>query len=131
MSVLWSGKWTPAALGMQGDRFARYANKYPSDLLKGEPDLKQRLHALLGANYGFFMERLQTEVPIEVIQGTLIGKGCKAHECTVEEAVLFITLADGKLHCAIRSDTYRSKVKTFSENPSRFPSDALKHALEN
>jgi hypothetical protein len=130
LMVLLAGSLVQTAPGADGEGFKKYAGKYPSALLKAEPGVKQRLQVLLGANYSFFMERMQVEVPIEDIQGILVGKGCQAHGCGVEDAVLFMDLSVGKLHCAIRSDTYSDKVKTFSEDRAHFPSAALKHALE-
>jgi len=122
---------TPSAPATNGQHFEKYAGKYPSDFLKAEPDVERRLRALLGGNYDLFMERLQTETPFRDVKGTLVATGCKAHECGSEEAVLLIDLSDGKVYGAIHSDTYGGKFKTFSEDPPRFPSDALKHAFEN
>ena len=110
-------------------RLESYVGKYPSDLLKGVPSIKRRLRTLLGPNYSFFMNRLQTEVPIENDEGALVARGCMAHQCTVEEAVLVINLADGKLHCAILSEKFGRKYKVFSEDKARIP-NALKRAME-
>jgi hypothetical protein len=104
-----------------------YVGKYPSELFKGEPGLKRRLRTFLGANYTFFINRLQTEVPIEDDGGALIVRGCMAHSCTIEEAVLVINLSDGKLHCAILSAKYGGKFKVFSEDRAHIP-PALNHA---
>jgi hypothetical protein len=133
LSVLSAGGATQAAPGTAGQRFEKYVGKYPSEFLKAEPEVKRRLQAILGTSYSFFMGRLQTEMPIEGYKGVLVTKGCKAHECGSELAIIFITLSDGKVHCAIRSDSYSnaSKVKTFSEDPHHFPSAALKYALES
>ena len=100
---------------------AAYVGKYPSDLLKGVPSLKRRLRVLLGANYSIFMERLQTEMPIENVDGVLVARGCMAHSCGEEEAVLVINLADGKLHCAILSEKFGGKFKVFSEDKAHIP----------
>ena len=130
LSLLLAGSWTHVALG-QGERFVKYVNKYPNDLLKAEPDVKRRLHALLGANYARFIERLQTQGPMDAVGGILVGRGCKAHWCGNEEAVLLINLSDGKLHVAIHSEATSEKVKKFSEDMAHFPDAALQHALEN
>ena len=131
LGALSTGSWVQTSPGTNRGRFEKYIGKYPSELLKAEPDLKRRLRTLTGGSYNFFMERLQTEVPIENVKGILVARGCKAHECGEEEAIILINLADGKLHCAIHSATYSSKVKTFSESPPQFPWAALKYALEN
>jgi len=121
--------WT-AAHG-QDQRFTKYVNQYPNDLLKGEPDVKQRLQTLLGANYPSFIGRLQTQLPIENVKGILIARGCKAHECGSEEAILLITLSDGKLHVAIHSEHSREEIRKFSEDLAHFPDAALQYALNN
>ena len=94
---------------------SRYAGKYPSELFRKEPALKTRLRALLGTNYRSFFDRLQTEGPIENDGGVLIVRGCMAHECTIEEAVLAIDLANDTLHCAIKLN---SRFRTWSERGS-------------
>ena len=108
---------------------APYVGKYPSELFKGVPSVKRRLRVLLGANYSLFMERLQTEMPIESVDGALVGRGCMAHSCGDEEAVLVINLADGKLHCAILSEKFGGKFKVFSENKAPVPV-ALERAMK-
>ncbi len=129
LSVLPAGNCLQGAPATDRARFEKYVGKYPSNLLKGEPDVKRRLQTLLGDNYSLFMERLQVETPIENITGILVAKGCMAHACGVEESILLINLSDGRLHCAIRSDAYSDKVKTFSEDRDHFPAAALKYAL--
>jgi hypothetical protein len=112
-----------------GGDLARYVGRYPSDLFRGEPSLKTRLRTLLGANYKSFFDRLQTEMPIENDAGVLVARGCMAHQCTIEEAILAIDLSDGKLHCAIKSDRYGGRFKTFSEDRTRIP-EALRRAMQ-
>ena len=113
----------------QTQKLENYVGKYPSELFKAVPSLTRRLRTLLGQNYAFFMNRIQTEVPIEKDEGALVVRGCMAHQCTVEEAVLVINLADGKLHCAILSDKYGKKYRIFSEDKAHIPA-ALKRATQ-
>lgn len=101
-----------------------YVGKYPSALLKGVPSLRRRMRSVLGSNYNFFVARLQTEMPIEQVEGCLVAVGCKAHSCGTEDAVMVINLKDGKLHCAIRSDRFNGGYKIFSEDKQNVP-----HAL--
>ena len=101
-----------------------YVGKYPSALLKGVPSIRVRLRKILGANYNFFMTRMQTEMPIELVEGCLVGVGCMAHSCGSEDAVMVINLADGKLHCAIRSDKFKGGYRVYSEDKENIP-----HAL--
>ena len=120
---------TATTPGVNPQRLESYVGKYPSDLLRGVPSLKTRLRTLLGRNYALFMERLQTEMPIENDAGALVARGCMAHSCGVEEAVLVINLAGGKLHCAILSDKFGGKFKVFSEDSAHIPG-ALTRAIK-
>jgi len=101
-----------------------YVGKYPSALLKEAPSVKRRLRAVLGANYSFFMTRMQTEMPIEEVEGCLVAVGCQAHSCGTEDAVMVIHLGNGKMHCAIRSNRFNGGYKVFSEDKQNIP-----HAL--
>ena len=101
-----------------------YVDKYPSALLQGMPSLRARMKAVLGSNYTLFMARIQTEMPIEEVEGCLVVVGCMAHSCGSEDAVMVIDLRTNKLHCAIRSNRYNGGYKVFSEDKSNIP-----HAL--
>ena len=104
---------------------ARYAGQYPSALFRGVPSLKTRLRKLLAANYRSFFDRLQTEMPIENDGGALVARGCMAHSCGTDEAILVINLDDGTLHCAIK---FNGRFRTFSENRAGIPA-ALNRAM--
>ena len=107
---------------------ARYVGQYPSALLKGEPGVKARLRELLGANYTSFTSRLQTEMPIERDGDLMIARGCMAHQCTIEEAILAVDLTNGKPYVAIKSTRYGGGFKIFAEDKNRVP-DALTRAM--
>ena len=109
---------------------AKYTGKYPSELFRREPGLKTRIRKLLGANYQLFFDRLQTELPIENNGGVLIGRGCMAHQCTIEESVFAIDLNSDKIHIAIKSGDFRGRFKTWSEAGSSIPA-ALSSAMQN
>ncbi len=122
VEILPRGQTSPSSSDLE-----KYAGKYPSELFKKVPAIKTRLRQLLGTNYAAFMERMQTQTPIENDGDTLVMRGCAAHECTVEEALLAIDLNDGKLYVALR---FGGKfTKTFPANRSQLP-DALKRAME-
>jgi hypothetical protein len=106
-----------------------YAGKYPSDLLAGVPSLKTRLRELLGANYASFTSRLQTEMPIEREGEILIARGCMAHQCTIEEAILAMDLTSSKLWVAIKSTRYGGGFKIFAQDKDRVP-DALRREMQ-
>ena len=112
----------------ESQRLESYVGKYPSDLFRGVPSLKPRLRTLLGRNYALFMERLQTEMPIENDAGAIVARGCMAHSCGVEEAVLVINLSD-RIHCAILSEKFGGKFKVFSEDSAHIPG-ALTRAIK-
>lgn len=101
-----------------------YIGKYPSALFKSEPAVRARLKTVTGSRYTLFMARMQTEMPIEEIEGCLVVVGCMAHSCGSEDAVMVINLTDGKMHCAIRSDKFNGGYKIFSEEKQNIP-----HAL--
>ena len=107
---------------------ARYVGQYPSALLKGVPSLTSRLRELLGANYASFTSRLQTEMPIERDGDVLVARGCMAHQCTVEEAILAVDLSDGKPYVALKSTRYGGGFKIFAEDKTRVP-EALTRAM--
>lgn len=140
MAEAWRGSFTLIVTVVAGRSERRddanrdlsaYSGKYPSDLFRHEAGLKTRLRQLLGTNYQSFMDRLQTEMPFESVGGVLIGRGCMAHECTVEESILAIDLSAGKLHVAIKSAQFRGRFKTWSEDPNgRIPA-ALRTAMQN
>jgi len=133
MAETWAGSFnlivdlTPRATtaASSSAKLESYVGKYPSDLFKGVPSLKTRLRTLLGPDYNAFVGRIQTEVPIENDNGALVVRGCKAHDCTVEEAILVITLDDDTLHCAIMR---KSKWKTYTKGPTVPP--ALTRAMK-
>jgi hypothetical protein len=134
MANAWRGNFTliidVTSEGLGGgsggsQNLAHYAGKYPSELFRSVPSLRTRLRALLAANYRPFFDRLQTEMPIEKDGDALIVRGCMAHSCGIEEAILAINLDDGSLHCAIR---FNSRFRTYSENRARLPA-ALNRAM--
>jgi hypothetical protein len=108
---------------------SRYVGKYPSELFRRESSLKTRLRKLLGTNYQFFFNRLQTEMPIENDGGVLIIQGCMAHQCTIEVSVMAIDLANDKLHVAIKSAEFRKMYKLWSESEAAVPA-ALRRAMQ-
>jgi hypothetical protein len=99
--------------------------KYPSEMFKKEPALKAKLRALLGTSYKDFFDRMQTQVPIEKDGDAIVARGCAAHECTVEEAILVIQ--NETLYVALRMESKFSK--TFPADRSKLP-QALKRAME-
>jgi len=105
--------------------YSQYVGKYPSELFKKEPALKTKLRTLLGANYKAFFDRMQTEMPIERDGEAIVARGCMAHSCTVEEAILVIQ--NETPYVALRMNGKFSK--TFAADRSKLPA-ALKRAME-
>src|SRR2546423_1918528 len=101
----------------------KYVGKYPSELFRGVPAVKSRLRDLLGSSYQAFFDRMQVETPIEKDDDALVMRGCMAHLCTIEEAILVLELYDGRPAAAIRIDGRFSK--TFPANRLILP-EALK-----
>lgn len=117
------------ASGASTSDLERFAGQYPSALFKGVPSLKTRLRQILGVNYKSFFDRLQVEMPIERDGNTLVARGCMAHQCTIEEAILVIDLADGEPYCAIKSTKYGGGFKNFAKDKTRVP-DALRRVMQ-
>lgn len=105
--------------------YSQYVGKYPSEMFKKEPALKTKLRTLLGASYKAFFDRMQTEMPIEKDGDAIVARGCAAHECTVEEAILVVQ--NGMPYVALRMNSKFSK--TFPADRSKLP-EALKRAME-
>lgn len=108
-----------------GTNYFKYVGKYPSELFKKEPALKTKLRTLLGASYKEFFERMETQTPIERDGDAIVMRGCAAHECTVEEAILVIQ--NGTPYVALKMNSRISK--TFPADRSKLPA-ALKRAME-
>lgn len=115
---------TASALAATTD-YSPYVGKYPSEMFKKEPALKTKLRTLLGTSYKAFFDRMQTEMPIEKDGNAIVARGCAAHECTVEEAILVIQ--NDTLYVALRMNSKFSK--TFPADRSKLP-EALKRAME-
>jgi hypothetical protein len=105
--------------------YSQYVGKYPSDMFKKEPGLKTKLRRLLGTSYKAFFDRMQTEMPIEKDADAIVARGCMAHECTVEEAILVIQ--NETPYVALKINSKFSK--TFPADRSKLP-EALKRAME-
>ena len=133
MANAWRGGFTvtiemlPRGQSSQASDLEKYVGKYPTDLFRGVPALKIRLRELLGASYKLFFDRMQVEIPIEKDGDTIVARGCMAHQCTIEEAILAIDPA-GKLYVALKFNSRFSK--TVPGDRSRLP-DALKRAMEH
>jgi hypothetical protein len=122
VEILPRGQSTPSASALES-----YVGKYPSELFRGVPAMKTRLRSLLGTNYRAFFDRLQVEMPITRDGDALVARGCMAHQCTIEEAILVVDLMDGKPYVAIKFD---SRIRTFAADRSRVPT-ALKNAMDS
>ena len=121
VEILPRGQSSPSASALES-----YVGKYPSELFRRVPSLKTRLRSLLGTNYRAFFDRLQVEMPITRDGNSLVARGCKAHQCTIEEAIMVIDLLDGQPYVAIKFD---SRTRTFPAGNSRIP-PTLKTAMD-
>jgi len=121
VEILPRGQSTPETSNLES-----YVGKYPSELFRGVPSVRTRLRQLLGTNYKAFTDRMQVETPIEKDGDTIVMRGCMAHSCTIEEAILVIDLNDGTPYVALRFD---SKFRPpFAADRSRIP-DSLRRAM--
>ena len=133
MANSWRGRFTvtvevlpPGQSSPPSSELQSYVGKYPSELFRGVPAIKSRLRGLLGTNYGDFFERMQVETPIENSDDMLVMRGCKAHQCTIEEAILAIDSNSGKLYVALK---FGSRFRTFTGG-APVP-EALRQAMQN
>ena len=99
----------------------KYVGKYAGDMFEKEDGLRERLTNLLGSNYKLFMGRWDVTSPIEDHGGILFAEGCMAHACTAEESLLAIDTTHGIIYCAILSDLFGGRFKTFSEGNGSLP----------
>ena len=107
----------------------KYVGKYPRQLFKGAPGIVRRLKALLGKNYDLIELNMMVQSPIKLEDGILLMEGNAPHAGGVEDAYLAITLVDGNLHCAIRSDDFGGRVRVFSEDSKNLPA-AIRQLIE-
>jgi hypothetical protein len=121
VEILPRGQSTP-----QTSLLERYVGKYPNELFRGVPSVKTRLRQLLGANYQAFTDRMQVETPIEKDGDTIVMRGCMAHSCTIEEAILVIDLNDGTPYVALKFDSKFRPI--FAANKSLIP-QSLRRAM--
>ena len=68
---------------------------------------------------------MQVETPIEKDENSIVMRGCKAHQCTIEDAILAIDLSDGRPYVAMK---FGKEFKTYPNDLSRIP-DSLKRAM--
>jgi hypothetical protein len=122
VEILPRGQSSPSASALES-----YVGKYPSEMFRKVPALKARLRSLLGTNYRAFFERLQVEMPITRDGDALVARGCKAHQCTIEEAILVVDLLEGQPYVAIKFD---STIRTFPAGNTRIP-NALRNAMDS
>lgn len=120
VEILPRGQPTPGASALES-----HVGKYPSEMFRKVPSLKTRLRSLLGTNYRAFFDRLQVEMPITRDGNALVARGCKAHQCTIEEAILVVDLLDGQPYVAIKLG---STFRVFADAVAH--SDALHRAMQ-
>jgi hypothetical protein len=98
-----------------------YEGRYPFDLLRARPQLKQRLRRLLGKDYQFFITAMTAQEPIKREGQMLVLSGCFPHRCGAHGSIMLISLDSVALHCAIVSEDYRERYKIFSEERANLP----------
>jgi len=106
----------------------RYVGKYPNELFRAVPSVRTRLRQLLGTNYKAFTDRMQVETPIEKDGDTIVMRGCMAHSCTIEEAILVIDLNDGTPYVALKFDSKFRPI--FAADKSLIP-QSLRRAMRH
>jgi hypothetical protein len=110
-----------APVSESAQRLQKYIGRYPREMFKQEHAMIQRLKVLLGKDYDRLELNMDVQGPIQLEEGALVMEGNAPHAGGIEDAYLAITLADGKLHCALRSGDFGGKLKKFSEGPKNMP----------
>ncbi|HYX28278.1 MAG TPA: hypothetical protein VE863_06905 [Pyrinomonadaceae bacterium] len=106
--------------------YEKYVGKYPNELFKSVPAVKTGLRQLLAINYQAFTDRMQVETPIEKDGDTIVMRGCMAHLCTIDEAILVIDLNDGAQYVALK---FAGKFRPiFAVDKSRVP-ESMRRAM--
>ena len=133
MAEEWRGNFTvrieilpKARSTAESPDYQKYVGKYPNDLFRAVPSVKTRLRQLLGANYPAFNDRMQVQTPIEKDEDTIVMRGCMAHLCTIDEAILVIDINDGAPYVALKFDSKFRPI--FAADKSRIP-HSLRRAM--
>jgi hypothetical protein len=97
---------------------ARFVGQYPSALMQDRRlGYEVRIEGLLGRDKRLYDDRSSVETPIAVEVTPharyMVFRTCMPHECSLEEALVLVNLATGKLHVAVLQDGH--KVRTWSE----------------
>ena len=105
------------------DSLMQFKDKYPAEIKLMDNDLlKTRLEVFLSCQeIRELKERLQTSTPIEVEGNSFFAQGCKAHDCSVNEAAIFINTRLDQIWVAIvknKKITIKSD-KAFDSNPQQ------------
>lgn len=98
----------------------QYIGQMPSELLKQEPKIQERLQKLLGKDYERLQERFANGVPIEMFGDVLILRGEKPFTPGNPKAIVGIGLFTNKIHCALVESAGRN---IFSEDPKKIPNE--------
>lgn len=98
--------------------YTQYVGKYPSELFKLVPAVKSRARHVLGASFKAFLDRMQVETPITQNGDAIVARGCKAHLCTIDEAILMVDLNHGKVSVALK---FNGKFRIFKGDLAETP----------
>lgn len=133
MGEPWHGSFTlkieilpQGASNPEPSDYEKYVGKYPNDLFRAVPSVRTRLRQLLGTNYQAFNDRMQVQTPIEKDEETVVMRGCMAHLCTIDEAILVIDVNDGTTYVALKFDGKFRPI--FAADKSRIPA-SLRRAM--
>ena len=124
LTVFCAGGASYAQTPSDGQHYLKYVDQDIDLVFKNDPGLKRRVQTLLGSSYSTFMARMETTGGADKVQNFVVFKGCKAHHCGLDEAYLLLDINSGKIYAAIYSNGAKTP-KTFSDNPSDFPSKVL------
>ena len=68
------------------------------------PAVSEQVAEILGRQQAAYEKYFAASVPVELIDGWVVGKGCIADACGAQEGIVAVDLATGKAHLAVYFD---------------------------
>lgn len=81
----------------------KYVGQHPTEVFN-ESSVQEKFKALLGAEYGRFLENLSVSSELELKGNFYVGSGCAPHACSFEESAFAINKKTGEIFASILSD---------------------------
>ncbi|REJ78754.1 MAG: hypothetical protein DWQ47_04730 [Acidobacteria bacterium] len=107
---------------MNFERLTRYEGEFPTVMLDGSPQLKNRIQRLLKGRFGLFMRNWDVSPEVRVDNGVVFAEGCRAHMCQDEISLLAIDTRSKTISVGLHSESeLKGVVRTFKEDGGTVP----------